>query len=94
MLTTQMEGVDNIRKRVSAAEVFVAHVNAGLQDLRVSDDENYEKLLKGVHANHMRSMKNSDLIDTLQTELNKYKVVIEAEPEKIVLWHESDEFKN
>ena len=39
-------------------------------------------------------MKNSDLIDTLQTELNKYKVVIEAEPEKIVLWHESDEFKN
>jgi hypothetical protein len=51
MLTTQMEGVDNIRKRCAAVEVFVAHVNAGLQDLRVSYDENYEKLLKGVHAN-------------------------------------------
>ena len=52
MLTTQMEGVENIRKRVAAVEGFVAHVNAGLQDLRVSCDENYEKLLKGVHANH------------------------------------------
>ena len=30
MLTTQMEGVENIRKRTAAVEVFVAHVNAGL----------------------------------------------------------------
>ena len=37
---------------------------------------------------------DSDLIDTLQTELNKYKVVIEKEPEKVIQWFESVQFKN
>jgi hypothetical protein len=35
---------------------------------------------------------DSELIDTLQTELNKYKIVVEAEKPVEVLWFESKEF--
>lgn len=46
-------------------------------ELKVSCDENFEKHLKGIHENKMVNTKNSEHIDWLMTEMNKYKIVIE-----------------
>jgi len=61
--------------------------------LRASTDENFEKHLKDIHANQEVGRKNSECIDWLMTELNKYKTVIEEEKPVEPKWFETEEFQ-
>jgi len=47
-------------------------------------------LLKGVHANTETGRKNSECVDWLMTELNKYKAVIEEEKPVEPKWFETE----